>query len=101
MSKRISLIDILGFEWNKGNLDHIKIHNVEYSECEEVFYNDPVYFEDPKHSTQELRFVVYGITNEERLLTVVFTIRNNKVRVISARDQHKKERIVYKQNKSK
>jgi uncharacterized protein len=96
MSKRISLIDTIGFEWDKGNLEHIKTHDVEYIECEEIFYNEPIYFEDPKHSTQEVRILVYGITNEKRLLTLVFTIRNNKVRVISARNQHKKERIIYK-----
>lgn len=100
MRKRIGLIDTLGFEWDNGSLEQIKIHNVGSNECEEIFYNEPVYFEDPEHSTKEIRYLVYGVTNEERLLTVVFTIRNNKVRVFSSRDQHKNERGIYK-NKDK
>ena len=92
--KKFSLPDILEFEWDKGNLEHIKKHEVEPEECEVIFYNDPVFFADEKHSQKEDRYVAYGITNEERLLTIVFTIRNNKIRIISARDQNKKERKV-------
>ena len=97
--KKINLPDVLAFDWDQGNLEHIKKHNVEYNECEDIFYNDPIYFEDPKHSRVEERFLTYGVTNEERLLTIVFTIRNKKVRVISARNQNKKEREIYIANK--
>jgi len=96
--KKINLPDVLMFDWDQGNLEHIQKHNVEHNECEDVFYNDPIYFEDPKHSIQEKRFLTYGVTNDERLLTLVFTIRNHKVRVISARNQNKKEREIYKTN---
>lgn len=101
MTKKIALPEVILFDWNEGNLDHIKKHSVEYRECEEIFFNDVLYFEDTKHSNLEKRFLAYGITNEKRLLTVVFTIRNNKVRIISARNQHEKERTVYKQNLKK
>lgn len=86
-----------GFEWDKGNLKHIKKHDVEFSECEEVFINKPsIVNEDEYHSQMEERFRIYGQTNEKRALMLIFTIRNDKIRVISARDQNKRERRDYK-----
>lgn len=66
------------------------------TECEEIFLNDPIYFEDEKHSIIEQRYITYGEKTNSRLLTIVFTIRNDKTRVVSARDQSKKEREVYR-----
>lgn len=96
MVKKLSLPKILKFDWDSGNLEHIKKHEVGYLECEEVFYNEPSFFFDEKHSNTEDRILAYGISDENRLLTLVFTIRNNKIRVISARDQNKNERLVRK-----
>lgn len=92
-----------GFDWDKWNLGHIEKHGVNYRECEEVFFNKPLIVnEDETHSQTEERFRVYGQTNKKRLLLMIFTIRNNgqsstmyKIRVISARDQNKKERREY------
>ncbi len=95
MVKKLNLPEVIEFEWDEGNLEHIRKHNVEYSECEEVFYNEQIFFYDEKHSVAEDRFLTYGITDENRPLTLVFTIRNNKIRVVSARDQNKNERAVY------
>lgn len=82
-----------GFEWDKGNLEHIKKHNVDYRECEETFLSKPLIVnEDEAHTQTEGRFRVYGQTNKGRLMFMIFTIRSNKLRVISARDQSKKER---------
>ena len=65
-------------------------------EAEEVFFNKPLkIFRDKKHSADETRFVAYGINSSNRKLTLVFTIRKQKIRIISARDQSKKERRVY------
>ena len=84
---------ITGFDWNQGNLEHIKKHNVNDGESEEVFLNNPLIVnEDETHSQKEERFRVYGKTNKNRLLTVIVTIRSDKLRVISARNQTKKEK---------
>jgi len=93
--KLFTLPGILFFDWDKGNLEHIKKHAVEYSQTEEVFYDHPIFFEDQKHSKVERRFLVYGTTTETRYLTLVFTLRKTTVRVISARDQSKNERKAY------
>lgn len=98
MAKRIVLPKTAIFDWNQGNTDHIKKHNVTQSECEDIFFNDPISFADKKHSQNEQRFLAYGMTNEQRYLTVVFTIRMTKMRVVSARDQNKKEKEVFKAN---
>ncbi|PIP87613.1 hypothetical protein COW80_04870 [Candidatus Beckwithbacteria bacterium CG22_combo_CG10-13_8_21_14_all_01_47_9] len=94
--------DLAGFDWNKANKQkNLVKHKVYYyyKECEEVFFNKPlIFFQDEKHSLKEKRYGVFGQTNNKRLLTIIFTIRNNKVRAISARDQNKKERKQYEQN---
>lgn len=88
---------IEGFEWDKGNLEHIKKHYVIYNECEEIFSNKPLIVnEDETHSQIEERFRVYGKTNKKRLLVIIITIRNKNIRVVSARDQSKKERKEFK-----
>jgi hypothetical protein len=97
MAKKLSWPEILGFDWDKGNLHKNRLkHAVEPTECEDIFYNEPVFFYDQTHSLQEERYVAYGNTNERRMLTIVFTIRNSKIRIISARDQNKKETATYK-----
>ena len=91
--------DLAGFDWNKANKQKNLVKNkVHYKECEEVFFNKPlIFFQDEKHSLKEKRYGVFGQTNNKRRLTIIFTIRNNKVRVISARVQNKKERKQYEQ----
>lgn len=93
MNLDFNLSEIEGFEWNTGNIEHIKKHKVDHKECEEIFFNKPLLItEDEVHSQTEKRFRVYGQTNKYRILTMIFTIRRNKIRVVSARDQNKKER---------
>jgi len=86
------------FEWDKGHIDKNLIkHAVTSKESEEVFGNEPHYLlEDAKHSTEkEARFMMWGMTNHKRKLTIIFTIRDEKIRVVSARDMHIKERRRY------
>ena len=94
MTKEYS--DFHGFEWNHGNLDKNLKHDVRNSECEQVFFNEPlVILDDPTHSIVENRYAAFGKTDDGRLLTVVFTMRGSNIRVISARDMNKKERQFY------
>lgn len=86
-----------GFDWDKGNIDKNWIkHTVSPSECEQVFFNQPLVIEDdPVHSTTEKRFYALGQTDMKRYLFIAFTVRNNLIRVISVRDMSRKERRVY------
>ena len=91
--------NLVGFDWDEGNKQkNWEKHRVAYTECEEVFFNQPLLIsEDIKHSSQEKRYYVLGRSDTGRTLFLVFTVRNNHVRIISARDQSKKERMIYGQ----
>jgi uncharacterized DUF497 family protein len=86
-----------GFEWDDSNRTKNWVkHQVSASECEEIFFNLPILLaDDVKHSQEENRFYVLGQTNAGRRLFISFIIRQNKIRVISARDMSRKEREVY------
>lgn len=96
MPKPVDLSKIEGFDWDEANVSHIAKHNVTQKEAEQIFFDTShkVTF-DPKHSKDEKRYVIYGKTNTSRQLTVVFTDRKAKVRIISARDMSRKERRIY------
>lgn len=85
------------FVWDRGNRDkNWTKHHVTTQECEEIFAQKPIQItDDPMHSAKERRFVALGKTKRGRWLFIIFTIRNNNIRIISARDQDKKERSQY------
>jgi len=87
-----------GFQWDEANLlKNWEKHRVTASECEQIFFNLPlIAAQDVKHSQKEARFYALGHTDTGRLLFIVFTIRKNLIRVISARDMNQRERKVYK-----
>ncbi len=91
------LDNIKGFQWDKGNIEKNRLkHKVLNFECEQVFFNDPlIVADDIKHSQNKKRRYVLGRTDLNRKLFIVFTIRNNLIRIISARDMTKKERKIY------
>jgi len=92
-----ALLGLKGFEWDQGNSGkNEQKHAVTDRECEEAFFNRPrVIAPSFARSHEEARYVALGKTNKNRLLTVVFTIRHQKIRVISGRPMSKKERGVY------
>ena len=89
--------DPLVFEWDSGNSDkNLKKHRVTNQESEEVFINEPlIVIDDTVHSIKEKRFNAFGKTCDGRKLFLTFTIRNNKIRIISIRDMDKKEKTKY------
>jgi uncharacterized DUF497 family protein len=91
------LAGLEGFQWDLGNSGkNLERHKVTDSEAEEAFFNQPVVVvDDTRHSVNERRFVLHGVTNEGRGLTVIFTTRGTLIRVISARDMSRKERRAY------
>jgi len=88
---------IVGFDWDKGNKQkNWEKHRVDFRECEEVFFNRPLIVgEDRTHSTGEKRYYALGRSDAGRPLFLAFTIRNNMIRVISAREQMDQERQKY------
>jgi uncharacterized DUF497 family protein len=90
---------ITGFDWDEGNSrKSVEKHDVSQSEAEEVFFNQPlIVMADVEHSRQEDRYHALGIADDGRTLHITFTLRGtgSLIRVISARDMHRKERTVY------
>jgi len=85
------------FIWDRGNIGkNWQKHHVTTTEAEEPFF-DPnrQEFADPSHSVIETRHIIVGMTNNNRLLYVAYTLREDKIRVISARDINNKERSLY------
>lgn len=96
----VDLDAVVGFDWDAGNLGKNSKHGVDNREAEEVFFNQPLFVTpDEGHSGAEIRWRALGRTDADRRLTVIFTLRKSGtlLRVISARDMHRKEETLYGQ----
>jgi len=93
----IDFNDLDGFNRDDAYYDKNWVrHGVAAGECEEVFFNLPLILQvDLLHSQREDRYYILGQTNPGRYLLIAFSLRENKIRVISARDMSRKERIAY------
>lgn len=100
MEKRVDLFKKpIAFEWDSGNQNKNWLkHRVTNEESEEIYF-DPhkrilkqVFYQE-----KEERFILIGKTKKGRLLMVVFTIRGEKVRVISSRDLNRKEKFLHEE----
>jgi len=85
-------------EWDETKNElNIRKHGISFAEASEIF-NDPnlIEFFDHAHSTtEEARYICYGVTSKYLVLVVVYTDRNGTIRLISARKANNKERGVY------
>jgi uncharacterized DUF497 family protein len=94
------LSKVIGFEWDERNARKNEQHGVSMAEAEQLFFNSPLLvLSDAKHSETEPRFHALGKTHEGRRLHISFTLRDADrfIRVISARDMHRKERLIYEE----
>lgn len=82
-----------GFDWDHGNRDKCKKHGVSLAEIENLFLGELRVGPDPHRG--ETRFRAAGRTSQGRALFVVFTLRDGKIRPVSARYMHKKEIAAY------
>jgi uncharacterized DUF497 family protein len=93
---------IQGFDWDEGNSrKSAEKHEVSQGEAEQIFFNNPLLVvSDVKHSDTELRLHALGHTDGGRKLHISFTLRGDGtlIRVISARDMSRKERLRYDQH---
>ena len=95
----IDFKEIVGFDWGEGNArKSSEKHNVTQAEAEQIFFNGPLLLLiNEKHSNKEVRYHAYGKTDKDRKLHIAFTLRQDGtlIRVVSARDMHRKERATY------
>ena len=95
----IDFARIVGFQWDQGNSrKSTDNHGVSQVEAEQVFQDHRLLVgDDAEHSRTEHRFHALGVTASGRRLHVTFTLRaeGTLIRVISARDMHRKERTFH------
>lgn len=82
------------FQWDQANISHIGRHGVAPDEAEQVFFNSP---REKGRSDRdgEVRFVLVGLSDAGRCLSVVFTERGDFVRVVTAFTATSKNRREY------
>ena len=96
MATENPLLSCTGFDWDEGNATkNRERHQVSSAECEEVFFLAPLVLEDTTHSQDERRYLALGETLAGRRLFVAFTVRSDRIRVISARAMSRRERRAY------
>lgn len=76
-------MDNLNFDWDDANIDHIAEHDVAPEEAEEVVLGNPLGTGFEMVDGED-RWSYVGETNEGRLLRVVITIRDERMRVVTA-----------------
>lgn len=78
------------FEWDEGN--RVKVEKVRISgrgfsidETESVFADPQRLIETsyPDEKTGELRYKVTGLSNQNRVLSVIFVLRDGKIRIFN------------------
>lgn len=88
------------FEWDDEKAkDNMSKHGVSFEEGATIF-NDPMIATvfDPDHSKREERYISMGVSAQGRLLVVVHTEREERIRLISCRKATNAERKAYENN---
>lgn len=85
------------FEWDESKArKNAQKHSVSFHEAIEVFGDDfSSCVQDPDHSNNEERCLLFGISEKQSYLVVSFTERSNAIRIISARRMTSQERKAY------
>jgi uncharacterized DUF497 family protein len=87
----------LEFEWDREKeRANRKKHRVSFQEAATAF-SDPrsVTFYDPDHSDDEDRYITIGTSETGRLVIISHTDRDDRIRIISARQAARRERKIY------
>jgi uncharacterized protein len=87
------------FEWDSAKATaNLSKHGVSFDEAKPVF-DDPLYvdFYDPDHSDEEHRYIIIGQSQQDRLLMVSYTERDDSIRIISSREVMPAERKEYEE----
>lgn len=74
------------FEWDDNNVSHVSRHDVEHWEAEEAILDPYRVGASARNVRGERRYAVVGATELGRMLFVVFTRRENAIRVVTARE---------------
>jgi len=89
----------LQFEWDPAKAaENLAKHGVSFEEAATVFRDTlSATGQDPDHSIDEERCVIFGVSASGRLLVVAHTERGDTIRIISARPATPGERKIYEE----
>jgi uncharacterized DUF497 family protein len=85
------------FEWDasKAALNFVQAWRQLWGGNDNIRRSLETLIPDPVHSAEELRFVSIGLSEADRVLVVVYTERDQRIRIISAREPNPVERRQY------
>ena len=91
---------MLKFEWDPGKAEaNFAKHGVSFEEAATIFSDAlALTFNDPDHSIGEHRMLTFGVSQNDRLLSVAHTESGRTIRIISARKATRHERGIYEQD---
>ena len=90
---------MLIFEWDPEKArENEQKHGVTFLEGSEVFDDDhSSSVQDPDHSVDEERHLIFAMSKQGKYLVVSYTERGDRIRLISARQMTPRERRAYEQ----
>ncbi len=91
-------MSVEGFDWDDANVDHVRRHGVEPDEAADALADPNALAVDATNSATEKRWAALGATEPGRLLFVVFTRRDDLIRIITSRDAKPRETRRYKKS---
>jgi uncharacterized DUF497 family protein len=86
------------FDWDAGNSKHLARHGIVPEEAEEAVLIEPLEADVQPHESEE-RVLCFGRTKSGRLLTVLYTQRRGKIRVVTAYEMTKAQQNMYFEEK--
>ncbi len=89
----------LSFEWDESKEKaNMRKHNVGFDEGKTIF-NDPflLTFPDMDNSDDEERYISIGLSDRDRILVLIHTDRQGRIRIISCRKATTRERRYYEE----
>ena len=82
------------FDWDAANLKHIARHGIAPEEAEDAVLIEPLEADVQEHR-REQRVLCFGRTKAGRLLTILYTERRGKIRVVTAYEMTKQQQRMY------
>jgi hypothetical protein len=83
------------FEWDENKRrQNVEKHGIDFVDAKEVFYDPAAYTSISPRSFHERRYVIVG-SMRGALIAVIFTLRDQAIRIISARAARRFERQTY------
>jgi uncharacterized protein len=88
---------VAGFEWDERKARaNLRKHKVDFADAATIFEDDQA-VTVTEEAVQEERYITLGKDALDRVLVVIYTMRGERIRIISARRATRRERAEYEQ----